>query len=106
MDEAMDRLDKRTQRLVKGSKVYKDGVGGMSQHQMDFAEALEGFCGGTDEESLLLGTLSVQHSCSRRLCRGCLPCQRPGCARADACARRRRPHDTLHRRLQGAGQLL
>ena len=64
----MDRLDKRTQRLVKGSKVYKDGVGSISQHQMDFAEALEGFCGGTDEESLQLGKLAA----ALRLCPCCL----------------------------------
>ena len=51
----MDRLDKRTQRLVKGSHRYKDGVGAMSQQQVGFAEALEDFCRGTDEESLLHG---------------------------------------------------
>ena len=55
MDEQLDRLDRRAQKLVKGSHRYKEGVGSMSAHQVGFAEALEEFCGGTDEESLLLG---------------------------------------------------
>ena len=54
----MNRLDKRCQKVIKGSHKYKDGLATISQQQLGFADTLEDFCGGTDEESLMLGMLS------------------------------------------------
>ena len=55
----MDRLENRCNRFVKGSKKYKEGVKTMAQTQLSFADFLEEFCGGTDEESMILGMLLV-----------------------------------------------
>jgi len=43
---------------VKGSKKYKEGINVLSQSQTSFADFLEEFCGGTDEESMMLGVLT------------------------------------------------
>ena len=51
----MDRLDRRCQKVIKGSHRYKDGLSNISQQQLSFADTMEDFCGGTDEESLMLG---------------------------------------------------
>ena len=56
LDETLERLDNRCNRFIKGSKKYKEGINGLSQSQTSFADFLEEFCGGTDEESMLLGT--------------------------------------------------
>lgn len=57
LEETLDRLENRCNRFVKGSKKYKEGVNTMAQAQLSFADFLEEFCGGTDEESMILGTL-------------------------------------------------
>ena len=45
---------------MKGSKKYQEGVRLFAESQAAFAEYLEEFCGGPDEESMLLGmSLSV-----------------------------------------------
>ena len=62
----MNRLDKRCQKVIKGSHKYKDGLATISQQQLGFADTLEDFCGGTDEESLMLGklaSLAASHAC-------------------------------------------
>lgn len=55
LDETMDRLESRCNRFVKGSKLYKEGISSLSTSQTQFADFLEEFCGGTDEESMMLG---------------------------------------------------
>ncbi|KAK9807526.1 hypothetical protein WJX72_001570 [[Myrmecia] bisecta] len=55
LDEKADALNLRCQRLFKGSKKYKDGITTLAESQMTFAEHLEEFCGGTDEDSMILG---------------------------------------------------
>ena len=60
LDEAVDRLDKRCSKVIKGSHKYKDGLATISQQQLGFADTLEDFCGGTDEESLMLGELQFE----------------------------------------------
>ena len=55
LDETMDRLESRCNRFVKGSKFYKEGISSLSTSQTQFADFLEEFCGGTDEESMMLG---------------------------------------------------
>jgi len=58
LDDTLDRLENRCNRFVKGSKKYKEGINVLSQSQTSFADFLEEFCGGTDEESMLLGVLT------------------------------------------------
>ncbi len=58
MDDTLDRLENRCNRFVKGSKKYKEGINVLSQSQTSFADFLEEFCGGTDEESMMLGVLT------------------------------------------------
>ena len=55
LDDTMDRLESRCNRFVKGSKLYKEGISSLSTSQTQFADFLEEFCGGTDEESMMLG---------------------------------------------------
>lgn len=55
LDETLERLDIRCNRFMKGSKRYKEGINTLSQSQTSFADFLEEFCGGTDEESMMLG---------------------------------------------------
>ena len=55
LDETLERLDIRCNRFMKGSKRYKEGINALSQSQNSFADFLEEFCGGTDEESMILG---------------------------------------------------
>ncbi|KAA6429276.1 MAG: hypothetical protein FRX49_00672 [Trebouxia sp. A1-2] len=55
LDDALERLENRCNRFVKGSKKYKEGINVLSQSQTSFADFLEEFCGGTDEESMMLG---------------------------------------------------
>ncbi|DBB01590.1 TPA: hypothetical protein ACH3X1_000238 [Trebouxia sp. C0004] len=55
LDDTLDRLENRCNRFVKGSKKYKEGISVLSQSQTSFADFLEEFCGGTDEESMMLG---------------------------------------------------
>lgn len=55
LDETLERLDIRCNRFIKGSKKYKEGINVLSQSQTSFADFLEEFCGGTDEESMMLG---------------------------------------------------
>jgi hypothetical protein len=55
-----ERLDRRTGKLVRGARKYRDGLGGMAQAQTAFADTLRDFCGGpdgsgTDEESMSIG---------------------------------------------------
>ena len=57
LEETLDRLESRCGRFVKGSKKYKEGVNTLSQSQLSFADFLEEFCGGPDEESMMLGVL-------------------------------------------------
>lgn len=59
-----ERLDRRTGRLVRGARRYRDGLGSMAHAQTDFADALREFCGGpdgtgTDEESMSIGETGV-----------------------------------------------
>jgi len=58
LDDTLDRLENRCNRFVKGSKKYKEGINVLSQSQTSFADFLEEFCGGTDEESMMLGVLT------------------------------------------------
>ena len=58
MDDTLERLENRCNRFVKGSKKYKEGINVLSQSQTSFADFLEEFCGGTDEESMMLGVLT------------------------------------------------
>ena len=51
----MKQLEERCKGFIKGSRSYKDTVQGLCSNQMNFAESLEDFCGGTDEDSTLLG---------------------------------------------------
>ena len=55
MEDSLERLEKRCKHIIRGSCQYKDTVQGLSGRQMNFADSLEDFCGGTDEESMLLG---------------------------------------------------
>ena len=55
LDETLERLDVRCNRFMKGSKRYKEGINTLSESQNVFADFLEEFCGGTDEESMILG---------------------------------------------------
>lgn len=55
LDESLERLDIRCNRFMKGAKRYKEGINTLSQSQHSFADFLEEFCGGTDEESMILG---------------------------------------------------
>lgn len=55
LDDTLERLENRCNRFVKGSKKYKEGINVLSQSQTSFADFLEEFCGGTDEESMMLG---------------------------------------------------
>lgn len=55
LDDMLERLDIRCNRFMKGSKRYKEGINTLSQSQTSFADFLEEFCGGTDEESMMLG---------------------------------------------------
>ena len=55
LDETLERLDVRCNRFMQGSKRYKEGINTLSQSQNSFADFLEDFCGGTDEESMILG---------------------------------------------------
>ena len=55
LDETLERLDIRCNRFMKGSNRYKEGINTLSQSQASFADFLEEFCGGTDEESMMLG---------------------------------------------------
>lgn len=55
-----ERLDRRTGKLVRGARKYRDGLGGMAYAQTGFADTLREFCGGpdgcgTDEESMSIG---------------------------------------------------
>jgi hypothetical protein len=55
-----ERLDRRTGKLVRGARKYRDGLGGMAHAQTGFADTLREFCGGpdgcgTDEESMSIG---------------------------------------------------
>ena len=63
MEKTLERLEKRCKLIIKGSTSYKDTVQGLSGSQMHFADSLEEFCGGTDEESMLLGTQAVRICC-------------------------------------------
>lgn len=56
LEEGLEQLEKRCKGLIKGSRNYKDTVQGLCSSQMNYAECLEDFCGGTDEDSLTLGT--------------------------------------------------
>ncbi len=58
MDDTLERLENRCNRFIKGSKKYKEGINVLSQSQTSFADFLEEFCGGTDEESMMLGVLT------------------------------------------------
>ena len=69
LEETLDRLENRCSRFVKGSKKYKEGVNTLSQSQLSFADFLEEFCGGTDEESMMLGRL--QHVLTTCICGSC-----------------------------------
>ena len=60
MEDGLERLERRCKHLIKGSRSYKDTVQILSANQMGFADSLEEFCGGTDEESLILG-MHVHH---------------------------------------------
>lgn len=51
----VEQLEKRTSRLTKGSKKYRDCLNQLGEQQLAFAECVQEFAGGTDEESLLLG---------------------------------------------------
>ena len=65
LDESLERLDIRCNRFMKGSKRYKEGINTLSQSQNSFADFLEEFCGGTDEESMILGNkLFLMHCVS------------------------------------------
>jgi hypothetical protein len=60
VESGVASLRDRCQKLVKGSKQYRDGIQVLSESQLEFADYLEAFCGGpegstTDSESLLLG---------------------------------------------------
>lgn len=55
-----ERLDRRTGKLVRGARRYRDGLGGIAHAQTEFADMLREFCGGldgtgTDEESMSIG---------------------------------------------------
>ena len=54
-DSQVSELDDTVDRLEKGSKLYKEGISALSNSQTQFADFLEEFCGGTDEESMMLG---------------------------------------------------
>ena len=63
LDETLERLDIRCNRFMKGSKRYKEGINLLSQSQNSFADFLEEFCGGTDEESMILGDKLILMEC-------------------------------------------
>ena len=55
-----ERLERRTGKLVRGARRYRDGLAQMAHSQTDFADALRDFCSGpdgtgTDEESMSIG---------------------------------------------------
>lgn len=51
------RVKERAQKLIKGAKKYSQGIEGAYAATQAFADSLEAFCEGTDEESMLLGAL-------------------------------------------------
>lgn len=61
MEDGLGRLDRRCKQIIKGSCSYRDTVQGLSGNQMAFAECLDEFCGGTDEDSMLLGMACCFH---------------------------------------------
>ncbi|GAB4819633.1 hypothetical protein N2152v2_006679 [Parachlorella kessleri] len=55
LETNVEALRERAAKLIKGAKKYKDGLEDAYQSTLAFATCLEEFCGGTDEESGLLG---------------------------------------------------
>lgn len=62
---------------MKGSKRYKEGINTLSQSQASFADFLEEFCGGTDEESMMLG--NERQTCCLHVCMHGLHSYMPAC---------------------------
>ena len=62
IESTIEPLEKRCQKLIKGSRKYAEGISHFAESQTLFASFLEEFCGGADghdEESMLLGTALV-----------------------------------------------
>ena len=57
LEDEADSLNTRVLKLTKGSRKYRDGIAELTTSQQGFADFLEEFCGGTDEESMRLGEL-------------------------------------------------
>lgn len=79
LEETLERLESRCSRFVKGSRKYKEGVNSLAQAQMSFADFLEEFCGGGDEESMMLGMLhgnsqQLYHHLTSQHCSICAAC--------------------------------
>eukprot|EP00891_Asterochloris_glomerata_P008374 jgi/Astpho2/8374/e_gw1.00122.15.1_t len=55
LEDEADSLNTRVLKLTKGSRKYRDGIAELTTSQQGFADFLEEFCGGTDEESMRLG---------------------------------------------------
>ncbi|GBF92752.1 hypothetical protein Rsub_05121 [Raphidocelis subcapitata] len=56
MEASAKRLKDRVSALLAGAKKYRDGITAMHEAQLAFAAALTEFGGGSDEESLHLGS--------------------------------------------------
>ena len=62
IEHSIEGLEKRCQKLIKGSRKYAEGISHFAESQTLFASFLEEFCGGADghdEESMLLGMALV-----------------------------------------------
>lgn len=79
LDETLERLDIRCNRFMKGSNRYKEGINTLSQSQASFADFLEEFCGGTDEESMMLGNEREPAPCCLHVCMHGLNSYMPAC---------------------------
>jgi Arf-GAP/coiled-coil/ANK repeat/PH domain-containing protein len=55
LEQGLDRVKDRAQKLIKDAAKYCKSIEGQHAATLSFADSLETFCGGTDEESMLTG---------------------------------------------------
>lgn len=55
LEQGLDRVKDRAQKLIKDAAKYCKSIEGQHTATLSFADSLETFCGGTDEESMLTG---------------------------------------------------
>lgn len=71
LEQGLDRVKDRAQKLIKDAAKYCKSIEGQHAATLSFADSLETFCGGTDEESMLTGPGAAapmrRHRC-RALC--------------------------------------